>query len=153
VEISKHEQHPNKHVRDDPRRETVTPDRDGTVPEERGQRPRVGSGDRGEMDKRRQGTMDPVRGGLAEEVCGQDDFGSPEVVPHPEQDPREDEEVVQDEVARDAAGCVHQRCIPGKEMPDVGELREQEEDPFDDICQRRLWRANMYPADSLPRCN
>lgn len=36
-------------------------------------------------------------------------------------------------MARDGAGCVDQRDILGKEVRDVAELREQEEDPIGDI--------------------
>lgn len=73
--------------------------------------------------------MQPVGDGLVDEVGDEDDLCGPEVVPRPEEDPGEDEEVVEDEVGCYVGGCGNEGCLFGEEVPDVAELGEEEEDP------------------------
>jgi hypothetical protein len=71
----------------------------------------------------------PVGNGLIDEVDDEDDLGAPEVVTGPEKDPGEDEEVVKNEVCGDVGGGCDEDGFLGEEVPDVAELREEEEDP------------------------
>ena len=90
--------HPDKDIGDNPRRQAITIHRDGAVPEEAQQGPGIGTRDGGEMHEGRETTVAPVGGVLVEEARDEQDLGGPEVVARPEEDPDEDEEVVEYEV-------------------------------------------------------
>lgn len=81
------------------------------------------------MDKCRKTRIPPVRGVLVDEMSGEDDLGAPEVVPDPEEDPGEDEQIIQNEVAGYVGGGGDQDGILGEEMNDIADLGEKEEDP------------------------
>lgn len=76
-----------------------------------------------------QAVVAPVGDGLVDEVGDEDDLCAPEVVAGPEEDPGEDEKVVEDEVGCYVGGCGDEGCILGEEVPDIAELGEEEEDP------------------------
>lgn len=78
--------------------------RDGPVPEQPQQRPRIRPGYGGQMHKRRQSPMTPVSRVQVEELQDENHLGGPEVVARPEEDPAEVEEVVEDEVGGDVGG-------------------------------------------------
>lgn len=59
----------------------------------------------------------------------EDDLCAPEVVAGPEEDPSGEEEVVQDEVGSYIGSCRDEDIVLGKEVPDIAELREEEDDP------------------------
>lgn len=59
----------------------------------------------------------------------EDDLCAPEVIAGPEEDPSDEEEVVQNEVRGYIGRCRDEDIVLGKEMPGIAELREEEEDP------------------------
>lgn len=59
----------------------------------------------------------------------EDDLRAPEVVAGPQEDPSGEEEVVQNEVGGYIGRCCDEDIILGKEVPDIAELREEEDDP------------------------
>lgn len=100
------EKNPDKHIRYNPRRQFITVHRDGAVPEQTEQGPGIWSRDGGEVDECRQSAMTPVRRMEVDEVGDEEYFRAPEVVARPEEDPDEDEEVVEHEVGCDVGdGC------------------------------------------------
>ena len=94
----KGEHRPDKNIRDDSRRHAIAIHRDGAIPEEAQQGPGIGTRDGGEMHEGREMTVAPGGGVLVEEARDEQDLGGPEVVARPEQDPDEEEEVVEHEV-------------------------------------------------------
>lgn len=56
------------------------------------------------MHERRKPTVAPVCGVEVDEAEDEEDLGAPEVVAGPEQDPDEEDEVVEDEVGGDVGG-------------------------------------------------
>lgn len=102
-----------------------------TVPEHREQRPGIGSRDGREVHKGRQGRVAPVGDTLVDKVGDDDDLSAPEVVAGPEQDPGEDEEVVENKVAGYIGGGTDKSGIFGEEVPDVANLGEKQQNPGD----------------------
>lgn len=92
------EDHPNENIRDNPCRQLITIHRDGSIPEESQQSPGIRASDGGEMHKGGEPAMAPVHGVLVDKARDEQDLGGPEVVARPEEDPDEDEEVVEHEV-------------------------------------------------------
>lgn len=107
----------------------MTPDCRGSIPEERDQSPGIWACNDGYMRQRRQGADAPEGDVLVDEVSDQNDLSWPEMVPGPEEDPREDEEVVQNEMRRRVGCYSDNRYILGKELDQVPDLGEEEEDP------------------------
>lgn len=68
------------------------------------------------MRQRRQGADAPEGDVLVDEVSDQNDLSWPEMVPGPEEDPREDEEVVQNKMRRRVGCYSDNRYILGKEL-------------------------------------
>lgn len=85
---------PDKHISHKPRGKTMTMHSYSAIPEQRGQRPRSRACDYGQMHESGKTVVAPVGCVLEEEVRSEYDFRAPEVVPRPEEDPGEDEEVV-----------------------------------------------------------
>lgn len=126
---SNQQNHPDKNIGHDPPREVMAVHCDSAVPEQCRQRPGVGPRDGGQVHEGWEPLVAPVGDGLVDEVGDEDDLGAPEVVAGPEEDPGEDEEVVEDEVGCYVCGCGDEGGVLGEEVPDVAELREEEEDP------------------------
>ena len=97
---------------------------DGTVPEQRHQRPGKGPCDGGQMYQWGQRAMSPVRRMLIDQVGHQDNLGTPEVAPSPEEDPGEDEQVIQNKMRTHVGGCRHNRGIFMEKMVDIAELED-----------------------------
>lgn len=121
--------HPDKDIRGNPGSERVTIDGHCTVPEQGHQRPGERPGDGGEMHQSREGAMTPVRGVQIQVVGDEDDLRAPVVVPGPEEDPGEDEQVVQDEVGADVGGGGDDGRVSVEEMVDIAQLGEEQENP------------------------
>ncbi len=81
------------------------------------------------MRQRRQGANPPECEVLVDEVGDQNDLSWPEMVSGPEKDPREDEEVVQNEMRRRVGCYSDNRYILGKELDQVSNLGEEKKDP------------------------
>jgi hypothetical protein len=97
-----------------------------TIPEYREQRPGIGPRDGRKVHEGREGRVAPVGDALVEEVGDDDDLRAPEVVAGPEQDPGEDEEVVENEVAGYIGRGAYEGGIIGEEVPDVANLGEKQ---------------------------
>lgn len=124
-----HENHPDEHIGHQATGQIVAVDGDGTVPEQRGQRPGIGTGDSGEMHKSGQTAVTPVCDGLVKKVGDENDLSTPEVVASPQQDPGKGEQVVQDEVGGYVGGGSHQGRVLGEQVPYIAQLGKQQEDP------------------------
>lgn len=114
---------------------------DCAVPEQRHQCPGIGTGNSGQVDEHRQATVAPVGDCLVDEVGDEDDLCAPKLVAGPEQNPSGEEDVVQDEMGGDIGSCHDEDIVLGKEVPDVAELREEEEYPRWGI---NLWTSQSY---------
>lgn len=121
--------HPNEDVSHDAAGQVVAVDRDSPIPEQRCQSPGIGARDGRQVHKGRQTAVTPVGDELVDEVGDEDDLGTPEVVAGPQQDPGEDEEVVQDEVGGYVGGGGNQGRVLGEEVPDIAKLGEEQDDP------------------------
>lgn len=113
------EDHPDEDVGDDPRRQRVAMHGDSTIPEQRHQRPGKGPRDCGQMDQRGQCTVSPVSRMLVDQVGHQDNLGPPEVAPSPEENPSEDEQVVENKMRTHVGGRRHDRGIFMEKMVDI----------------------------------
>lgn len=102
---------------------------DSAIPEECSHSPGEGTSDGREMYKGGQTMVSPVCGELVDQMGNDDNFSAPEVVTGPEEDPGEDEDVVQDEVGRDICGGCDDRSIFGEQVPDIAELGKKKQDP------------------------
>lgn len=76
------------------------------------------------------GPIAPVGGDLVNIVGSEDDLGAGEVVAHPEVDPGEDEQVVEDVVAGEVGGLGDIGVVLGEEVGDVAQLGKEKEDPW-----------------------
>lgn len=123
------EQHPDEDVCDDPSGQAVAVDSNGSVPEERDEGPGERSRDSGQVSKRAQGAVAPVRRMLVDEVRNQDNFRSPEMAAGPQKNPGKGEQVVENEVGSHVRCAGNQHSIPRKEMIDVADLRDKKDDP------------------------
>lgn len=74
--------------------------------------------------------MTAVGNHLVEIVGGENDLGAGEVVAHPEEDPGEDEQVVEDVVGGQVGGRGEIGAVLGEEVGDVAQLGEEEQDPL-----------------------
>lgn len=138
--------HPDKHIRHDPRRNAITVHRDSPVPEQTKQRPGIWPGNGWQMHKRRQSAMAPVCCMLVEKLNDQDNLRGPEIIARPEQDPDEEAKVVDDEVHRDIGGSSDEGAMPGEEVVDVANLGQKEDDPVDVSIRyilRKMCRAGI----------
>ena len=126
---SNHQNHPDKDVSHDPTGQVVAMHRDSSVPEQRRQSPGVGSRNGRQVHESGESAMAPVGDSLVDKVGDEDDLGPPEVVAGPQQDPGNDEDVVQDEVRGDVGGGGYQGRVFAEQMPDIAELGEEEKDP------------------------
>jgi hypothetical protein len=109
----------------------VTVNCDRTVPEQSCQCPGIGTGDSREVHESRQAAVAPVGDRLVDQVGDENDLSAPEVVTSPEEDPSEEEEIIQDEVGGYIGGGCDQNIVLGEEVPDVAKLGEEKEDPRD----------------------
>jgi hypothetical protein len=91
---------PEEDVRGDIRGQIMRPDGSRSRPEERNQCPGIWACDNSYMRNRWQSANAPEQEMLVDKVGNHNDLGGPEVVSSPEEDPRNNEEVVQDEVRR-----------------------------------------------------
>lgn len=82
------------------------------------------------MDQDGESRVPPVHGVLVDKVGGENHLRPGEVVAHPEENPRENEQVVQDIVACYVGSGVGVVCLFGEQIGDVAQLVEEEEDPF-----------------------
>ena len=140
------ENHPDKHIRHDPRRNAITVHRDSPVPEQTEQRPGIWPGNGWQMHKRRQSAMAPVCCMLVEKLNDQDNLRGPEIIARPEQDPDEEAKVVDNEVHRDIGGSSDEGAMPGEEVVDVANLGQKEDDPVDVSIRyilRKMCRAGI----------
>ena len=138
--------HPDKHIRHDPRRNAITVHRDSPVPEQTEQRPGIWPGNGWQMHKRRQSAMAPVCCMLVEKLNDQDNLRGPEIIARPEQDPDEEAKVVDNEVHRDIGGSSDEGAMPGEEVVDVANLGQKEDDPVDVSIRyilRKMCRAGI----------
>lgn len=81
------------------------------------------------MHKGRQAAVAPVGDCLIDQVSDEDDLCAPEVIAGPQEDPSSEEEVVQNEVGGYIGRSCDENIVLGKEVPDIAELREEEDDP------------------------
>ena len=79
--------------------------------------------------------MSPVSRMLVDQMGDQDNLGTPEVAPSPEEDPGEDEQVVQNKMRTHVGGRRHDRGIFMEKMVNIAELGEEEKDPMTDVSQ------------------
>ena len=91
---------PEEDVRGDIRGQIMRPDGSSSCPEERNQCPGIWACDNRDMGNRWQSANVPEQEMLVDKVGDHNDLGGPEVVSRPEEDPRNNEEVIQDEVRR-----------------------------------------------------
>lgn len=101
------ENHPDENVSGNAGGKPVAVDSHRAVPEQGHQSPGEGPSNGGQVHQRWQGAVTPVGDMLIDKVGHEDDLRAPEVVAGPEQDPGEDEEVVQDEMRSDVGGGGH----------------------------------------------
>lgn len=114
--------HPDEDIGDNSAGQVMAVCRNRAIPEERRHRPGQRTRDSREMHESGESLVSPVGHQLVEQVGNQDHLGAPEVVASPEEDPGEDEEVVQDEVGRDVGSGSDDRDILGEQVPDVAKL-------------------------------
>ena len=129
MEETNEQEDPDEDVGHDAARQIVAMNGDGSVPEQCGQGPGVGSGDGRQVHKGWETAMTPVGDALVDEVGHEDDLGTPEVVTSPEQDPGKGEQVVQDEMGGYIGSRRHDGGVFVEEMPDIAHLGENQEDP------------------------
>ena len=65
-----------------------------------------------------------------DQVGDQDNLGTPEVAPSPEEDPGEDEQVVENKMRTHIGGRRHDRGIFMEKMVNIAELGEEEKNPM-----------------------
>lgn len=104
-------------------------DCNSTIPVQSDESPSQRSRDGWDMDCSSVGIVAEVEEGEVEEVDDQDDLGPDEVAADEEHDPGELEEVVEDEVASDGGCGLDVVAVLGEEVPQVGDLGEEEGEP------------------------
>lgn len=107
----------------------MCPDHHGPVPEQGDKSPSQRSGDDRYLDQEHRRAVVKVQRREVEEVDDQHQLGDPEVRPHPQQDERRLQHVVDDEVAADVGGLPDPVGVVGEEVPDVADLEDQEHEP------------------------
>jgi hypothetical protein len=102
---------------------------DGAVPEQCNEGECQRSRDDWDMDQARSGRVTEVEPGEVNEIGNDDKFGGPEVIADEAHDETKPEEVVQNEVGADIACCSAPVLVSGVEMPDVGSLEDEKDEP------------------------
>lgn len=85
--------------------------RDRAIPEECRERPRIGTGNCGEVYEGREPPVTPVGHSLIDQVGNEDNLGAPEMVSGPEQDPGKDKEVIENKVGGHISCGRHQNLV------------------------------------------
>jgi hypothetical protein len=121
--------HPDKDVGDNSTGQVMAMCCNCAIPEERRHCPSQRTRDGRKMHESGEPLVAPVGRELVEQVGNQDHLGTPEVVAGPKEDPGKNEEVVQDEVSRDVGSRSDDCDILREQVPNVAELREEQQDP------------------------
>jgi hypothetical protein len=104
-------------------------DGDRPVPEQRRQSPGIGTSDSRQVHESRKAAVTPIGDCLVDEVGDEDDLCAPEVVTGPEENPGQEEKVVQDKVGGNIGSGRDKDRVLGEEVPDIAELGKKQEDP------------------------
>jgi hypothetical protein len=111
IKQSHDQDNPNEDIGDNSSGQVMAMHGDSTVPEQCCQCPGIGTCNSWEMDECWQTAVAPVGYPLVDEMENEDDLGTPEVIAGPEQDPDEEEEVVQDKMGGDVGGSCDQHIV------------------------------------------
>lgn len=123
--------HPDEDVSHDPTGQIVTVNSNSAIPEQRRQSPSVRSRDGRQVHESGKSPVSPVCNGLVDEVDDENDLSPPEVVTSPQQDPDNEEDVVEDEMGSDVSSSRHDSGVLVEQVPDIAELGEEQKDPGD----------------------
>lgn len=122
---------PNSNVRSNACWQGVCVHHDGSIPVKSDKCPGQWPRHNWDMDKARENLVAEVERGEIEKVENQHDLSPHEVATDEKHNERELQEVVEDEVASNSGGSVDIVCVGREQMPDIANLKDEEQDPKD----------------------